>query len=446
MVSDKQLVGLSESRLYYIFLFTVYKIFLEYVYVRAVSYWYSYLGFIFQPNYAKCLISYALFISCVLIIPRNYSVCGILISLFFSISTIPMLSFYWLADKETLFSIYAVLFFCIMVCISRIEVRKTIIKLNEQFYEYEFLITLIFIIYVFSCFAFGTIRGGIDIRAISFSSIYQLRSEEKSSGIFEAYFVNWCAKSLFPMLMVYYLYTQKRIRVLICLICQFYLYLCYGYKAYLLSAAMTFFIYFFGKIATKIRFRTNTLNVFVLIVGLIPCCLSTMKGIVGKIGFLINNTYSMRMLFEPARISNGYFSFFSSNKKMFFSEGLIGKILGLDYAYDTAIGFVITKYLNGEDAISNSNTGIVADSFSQLGFVGIIIIAVLAGLIFLVIKMINIRFPLYCIAATFFYPVVMLNDNPLLTNILTNGWFIDILMLALIEKALEINQKKVQSA
>ena len=142
------------------------------------------------------------------------------------------------------------------------------------------------------------------------------------------------------------------------------------------------------------------------------------------------------MLFEPARIQNGYFDFFSSNNKLFFSEGLIGKLFGLHYPYDNAIGFVITRHLNGIDAVSNSNTGVIADSFSQLGVPGIVIIAILMGAIIVLIKRICIYTPSYCITAMFFYPIFMWNDNPLLTNLLTNGLVLDIILLVLVEGAL----------
>ena len=121
---------------------------------------------------------------------------------------------------------------------------------------------------------------------------------------------------------------------------------------------------------------------------------------------------------------------------MFFSEGLIGKLFGLHYPYDDAIGFVITRHLNGIDAVSNSNTGVIADSFSQLGVPGIVIIAILMGAIILFIKKICIYTPSYCITAMFFYPIFMWNDNPLLTNLLTNGLVLDIALLILVEGVL----------
>lgn len=93
------------------------------------------------------------------------------------------------------------------------------------------------------------------------------------------------------------------------------------------------------------------------IVLLIPSYFSRMQNIIGKISFKINNVYAMRMLFEPARIEYGYFDFFSSEKKLFFSEGLIGKAFDLNYPYDRPIGFVITNFLNGEDAVNNAIRG-----------------------------------------------------------------------------------------
>ena len=105
----------KESIIQYLAVFTVYKIMLEIVYIVAVSYWYSYLGFVYKPVVWKCVLSYVLFEILVCKLERSVSVNGILVNTFFSICITPMLSFYWLADKNTLFLIYEVLFFIILI-------------------------------------------------------------------------------------------------------------------------------------------------------------------------------------------------------------------------------------------------------------------------------------------------------------------------------------------
>ena len=426
----------KESIVKYLALFMGYRVLLEYVYIIAVSYCFEYLGFPYTPNISKCVISYLLFWFLICTLDRRVSINGILVNSFFAICIIPMLSFYWLADKQTLYIIYEVVFFLILNFISRRNVKPLVFSIGSKFNRYEIAIQVLFAGYVVLCVFFGLKQGGIDTRAFSFSSIYKLRSEGTSIDGVSSYILSWCAKSFFPVFLVYFLYVKQYLKVVICLCCQVFLYLCFGYKAYILSAVMTFVVYFIAKKSVMEKYESNICTTSIYFVALIPCALTRLGGILGKIGFSINNIFAMRMLFEPARIQNGYFDFFSSNNKLFFSEGLIGKLFGLHYPYDDAIGFVITRHLNGIDAVSNSNTGVIADSFSQLGVPGIVIIAILMGAIILFIKKICIYTPSYCITAMFFYPIFMWNDNPLLTNLLTNGLVLDIALLILVEGVL----------
>lgn len=433
----------KESIIQYLAVFTVYKIMLEIVYIVAVSYWYSYLGFVYKPVVWKCVLSYVLFEILVCKLERSVSVNGILVNTFFSICITPMLSFYWLADKNTLFLIYEVLFFIILNTVTKGNKKTLVFTWHNDNFKYDTIINVIFIGYVLIAIFLGIKRGGIDARSFSFKSIYDLRSETSNISGIESYLVEWCAKSFFPIFVVYFTYVKKYVKAIICLGTQIFLYLCFGFKAYLLSAIMVMAVYFITKNSEKKNHRSNIRIMIIFFVGLIPSFFSTLKGVFGTVCFSINGVFAMRMLFEPARIQNGYFEFFSQNSKLFFSEGLIGKLLGLNYTYDTAIGFVVTRYLNGADAVSNSNTGIIADSYSQLGLLGIIVIALLMGIIIVLIKRICVYTPSYCIASMFFYPVIMWNDNPLLTNLLTNGLALNIILLILVEGALRLRNRKI---
>lgn len=424
----------------YILIYTIYKIMLELAYILGVSYWYGYMGFIYTPNFVKLVFSYFVFWVLIMIIPKKTSKYGMLINLYFSICVVPMLSFFWLANRMTMHILLVVMFFVVMLGSSKIQAPFQIMLAGSN-YKYQFVIHIIFILYVFTCIFMGIKRGGIDQRAFSFDSIYSLRSEEYSQTIIEGYLVNWCAKALFPTLSVYFLYSKQYIKNIICLALQCFLYLCYGYKAYILSALLGMGLYMLGVLFSTIRKETNLEAILVFIAMLIPTYFSRIGNFIGKIGFKVNNVYAMRMLFEPARIEYGYFDFFKNNDKLFFSEGLVGRAFDINYPYDKPIGFIITNFLNGNDAVSNANTGILADSYAELGVLGVLLIAIVAGVIFGFIEKITCDLPVYVVTGILAYPIVMLNDNPLLTNLLTNGWFIDIFMLFLIEGA--VREKKI---
>lgn len=71
----------------------------------------------------------------------------------------------------------------------------------------------------------GVKRGGVDSRALSFESIYSLRGEAYSQTALEGYLINWCTKALFPTLSIYFVYTKKYTKTIICFVLQiFYIY------------------------------------------------------------------------------------------------------------------------------------------------------------------------------------------------------------------------------
>lgn len=429
----------------YMFAYTAYKIMLEFAYAFGVSYWYGYMGFENTPNVGKMILSYIVFWMLVIILPKEPSKYGSLINLYFSICIVPMLSFYWFANRRTIYALLVALFFVILIGSSKLQM-KSFVALKGRNEQYEFIINIIFIIYICMCIFMGIRRGGIDSRAFSFDFIYSLRAEFYSQTVVEGYLVNWCAKALFPTLSIYFIYRKKYIKVAICISLQVFLYLCYGYKAYLLSAFFGIGLYLIGKYFDLIKKHTNLVALIVFSIMLFPSYFSRIENVIGKIGFKINNVFAMRMLFEPARIEYGYFYFFESIEKLFFSEGLIGKAFDIKYPYDKPIGFIITNFLNGIDAVSNANTGILADSYAELGILGIFLIAIIAGMMFALIEKIAYDLPDYVILGMLAYPVVMLNDNPLLTNLLTNGWIIDIFMIFLFEGAVKKQNPKLAMA
>lgn len=430
----------KESALKNIGVLTLYKLFLEFIYVMAVSRFWAHNGFVFTPNFSKCILSYVLFFMLVCTLEREVAVNGIIVNFFFIICIMPMLSFYWLADKKTLYLVYEIIFFIILNGVAKINLEPMKIKFVNQFSRYDVIINFIFVIYIAMCLYFGYKRGGVDPRSFSFETIYDLRSESgKIIGI-QAYLVEWCAKASFSFFLVYYLYIKNYIKVVLCLLCQVFLYLCFGFKAYLLSAVIILPIYFFTRYLEMRHYESNIDVVFIFLLGLIPCAFSNHNGMFGDIGYKLSDTFAMRMMYEPARVQYGWFEYFSRNNKLYFSEGLIGRLFGLNYPYDEPIGFVITRYMNGENVVSNSCTGIVADSYAQCGLFGIIVVAIFAGLLVAFLKMLSVYIPKYCISAMFFYPVFMWNDNGFLTNLLTNGWAIDIILLFIIDGDLKTRE------
>ena len=123
----------------YILIYTFYKIMLELAYIIGVSYWYGYMGFLYIPNLCKMVVSYLILVALVVVIPKDATKYGTLINFYFSICIIPMLSFYWLANRMTVYVLLVITFFVVMVCSSRVQIPYQMI-LNGENYRYEFVI------------------------------------------------------------------------------------------------------------------------------------------------------------------------------------------------------------------------------------------------------------------------------------------------------------------
>lgn len=412
---------------------TFYRMLLDYTYSSFISPTFFYMGHIFIPNIGKGIFSYFMMYVLFLCIPQKHSKYGQFLNLFFSFSIVPLLSFYWLADKDTNSMVLSCLFFLIMTLSFRNSSKPIVLKKSINYIK---IIELIFYFYIFACIYLGIKRGGIDMRSLNLGSIYSLRSEYNGTGTISGYLLNWCTKAFFPTLTTYYLFTNHKFKVLIAILMQFFLFMCYGSKAYLLSIFLLVVIYYLIKHVTKYPSYINMLIQSFFGLLLIPIFFTKYNNILGKLGVLFRDVYGLRMFFEPSRIKFGYFSFFNYYPKLYFSEGIIGKLLNLHYPYDKPIGFIITKFMDGSKAVSNSNTGIISDSYAQLGIFGIILIAFLTATTFYFIVGVTNNLPNYFVLSALVNPIALLNDNAFLTNILTHGWFIIIIMFLLFEGAL----------
>ena len=324
------------------------------------------------------------------------------------------------------------LFFLILILSVSSNKKKLIVK--GECKTFKKILFIIFVLYLIICLAMGVQRGGIDARAFSFTEIYQMRAEYDDSSGISGYLASWCAKSMFPIFTSYFLYLDKKKYVFLCILAQLFLYFCFGYKGYLFSIFFVVFLYYTLKKYNSSQNDTVILLGFILLSSL--SLLIYFEGILGIIGKNVSSVFAMRMLFEPSRIAFGYIDFFSGEEKLYFSEGIIGHLLGIPYRFNEPIGYVLTKYMNGIDVISNSNTGIISDSYAELGMCGVVIISCLTGFIFKFIERATNYIPSFVVMASLGHPIVILNATPLLTNILTNGWALDIILLMIINGSL----------
>ncbi|WP_313586239.1 hypothetical protein [Exiguobacterium sp.] len=321
----------------------------------------------------------------------------------------------WLSGQSSIYYFTVVIGFIIISMFIKMKKVYIISKFQYSNNLFYLLYLFYFIITVYLIF----IRGGIDLRAVSLEEIYSLRSEQNIDGI-NGYLLNWSAKVFCPFFIAFYLYKKKYSLVILTVFLQLIMFLSYGYKAYLFSVIMLAFV-LIGK--RKNNFEKNfSLGVsFSIITSYIVYVLFTSTTLI--------NTIAFRLIFVPVQIQYQYFDYFSKFEKMNFSQSIIGKLFNVEDDYHQPISFVISMYYQG--VISNSNTGIFSDAFANGGFVLMIIYSMIVGCIFYVIDIVTFKIPVVYTVSALSYLMFVLNDNSLLTSLLTGGLALMIILLFL---------------
>ncbi len=288
-------------------------------------------------------------------------------------------------------------------------------------------LNMIFVTYVFSTIYLIVKRGGIDIRALNFDLIYDLRAENQISG-FTGYLMNWSTKALCPFFLAYFYYRKKYIIMLSVILLQLMMYLSFGNKAFLLSIG----VIFMGIVITK---RGRYIREMVLcMTGLnITAYFLSNFGISDS----LRTAIPYRLTFIPAQIQFQYYEFFSNREKLFFADGIIGKLLNIQSPFSQNISFVIGSYFSHNGLGSNSNTGIFSDAYANGGIILMISIAIVFGIILNFIDSITEKIPLHISVGSVSYMIFILNDTALLTTLLTGGLWLVILLLLLFNSSAE---------
>lgn len=370
---------------------------IDIVFIKYIESWFLYLGLIVTtPRKKRTIVSYYLVMQlCIMIAP--------------------MLSMYGLGNRSRNF-IYMVSATHFLQCFldryinwnSKVRIEK------GNRISWILIAMLVSITFLFTI----PMKGIPNLSALDFSNVYEIRAENVMN-----FPLNYLLPCLFsvviPIILVYSLENRKYWLLFLSGMIILYFYLVYAHKSWFFSFFMIIIVYllikrelFIGGISWGMSFM-----VIGLLLGLsfsekflTPCSL-----------------FIRRVLFLPADIKYEYYSFFASRDKLHFSEGLIGKIFGMEPPYNKPITYIIGDYMNQEG--SSCNTGYLADGYANLGIIGIF----LAGILLLILLKLfdavsqeNMFYPNFAILV---YNLYGLNDGALLTKMLTGGLGVALILL-----------------
>jgi hypothetical protein len=132
----------------------------------------------------------------------------------------------------------------------------------------------------------------------------------------------------------------------------------------------------------------------------------------------------------PAQLSFFYYDFFSENGFTFLSQHHIFRNF-IEYPYYLDPPHLIANfYFNESEA--NANNGIYADAYMNFGFVGFVLWAFLLTIILKLADGFSRNKKIIITIAAVAMPVISLSNSALLTNLLTHGLLLSLVVLYLL--------------
>lgn len=404
----------------------VYRIAIDYYYYNHVAPFWAYAGLTRDFSLEKTIISYTIcaFIFLVINWDDNEIYNNVLQSMY-AIIIIPLLSFYGLSNKQTSFAIACSIGFLITILLANSSANKhTTLSLGQLSRIKHMDVIAIGMLVLTVLYMLRLYGLHLDVIDILGPSVYDLRRAQSSihaSGLM-GYLIVWSYKIICPLFLALSLSQKKKFLTVFFASLQILMYLASPHKEILFSIVLIIGAYY----ATKKRVFS-----YGLIGGITGLLILDSLTIKNGVGNVISATLR-RLLFYPAAIKYEHFTYFSGHNKLFFSEGILGRLLGIKYEYGSmSTGQVIAAYFHG--TVSNSNTGYLAYAYDDLGFLGIILASILVAILIIVLQRIVSERNKVFIFSVAIYPFIELNDLSLLTMVLTGGLAVLILVAILLE-------------
>lgn len=406
----------------------LYKFFLDIYYIFVVSeYWLS-DGLTCSPSAIKYFASWILyFIGYTLIMSVEDHIISVFLQLQWILTIAPTIVILGVqSNRSVCYIVYILLVVVVQVAIGRNNGIKVPVSFgNENLAQYVSggLCVAVAAIWIIM----ATWNDFAGLKAFDIGYIYEMRSKLVYPPMF-GYIVSWITRAIIPWLFMIGLHGKRMVLILYSVFFQIMFYMILGHKAPVLLMGIILAVYVASK--RKILLLGSYFAMLcALVIGTIGGWLEIKSDVNSMV--VINALLGERTLFIPAVIKHQFYEFFSQYPKLFFADGMIGKLLSQTNLYNNSSGFVIYAYNNQGSLAVESNAGYLADSYAQMGVIGMLTIGILVILMVKFVSKYSKHMPmelLCCIVACF---SVLLNDGAFFTILLTGGIWIMLGMLTI---------------
>lgn len=396
----------------------LFKIVLDFSYYFVICQVFGDLKFELHLNSLKLVESYFLFLIIFILMPKSSKkLSNILVWLLVLLSYIPMLTIFAFMDEARVF-MYAVTAFWMLVCLLLHTPTISLAPLKQSgIIRYSLFICLGVTVFLM-VYKYLGLWFKFDL-----TGVYEIRRQYVEAGIpLAGYLFNWVAFVVNPVFFAVFVKKRKWFPVALIVVLQILLFSTTGLKSFLFALP-------FVLILMWIVTRKNPLAY--MGIGLVGIVLLGVLSHWLIDDVWISSLFTRRTLLVPAQLSFFYYDFFSKNELIFLSTSRLG--FWVDYPYHLAPGHLIAETYFGRPA-TNAVTGVVGDAYMNFGFIGLALWSILLVIVLKLVDACSRRVDLRVGIAAIAMPAVTLTSGGLLTNLLTHGLLLALLLLYLLPK------------
>lgn len=357
----------------YFVMFICLKVLMDLFFVVVVAEVYPYHYYQVHGNVLKYFLTWILLLVIFALMPRKEnSVRDFFLHMQLIIMVMPMMTMYAFTEgKSTKYLLMVTISIIIECFILRPDGREyKIIKIKGL----KPFVSVFLLIAIPICSILLINYGGFSgLSAFDLSQLYVIRQNASYPTIL-SYVSSWLTYIVIPFFTVY-CFEKKRYGMAMLLIFDtLILYMVLAKKVIYLSLIVVLGVYLISKTGQLVNIMYMGISAL-LIAIIVMFLIDKSGGDVSAITIYPTALLGDRFLYGPALNKFLYYEIFSEYPKLYFSDGMIGRLMGLTNMYNYGPGQLVFGYVwNGRFGESNSCTGYLGDGYAQMGFWGIVIL------------------------------------------------------------------------
>ncbi len=435
-------INRRDPMFYQLALFCLYKIALAVVYNKGIVPTYYYVGFLSNYSLFNDLIGWLLFVVLsirLVMIDHNKGAIfskAVGFTLFLLIYT-PFSVAFSFGMYDSPFFIANNIYWFVLIFFLASQSKKRLkpiphliagsFSIGEKFVEVFGVASLVLILYI--SWKYTGFRLNLSIL-----NVYVLRSEARAYSMptIIRYMFGW-TRIVNSICLCMSLVRRKKIMPLVFLFNQFLSFGIDGMKSSLFIMILDILIYVFYRFKLyKNEFTFIALGFNAFAIGAIAeMLLFKTKWLVYLIAY--------RMEFLPVNISYHFYDFFTHHEPDYFRSSFL-RLFGFESPYEN-INYMISGVYSG-DYSSQANNGLISDAITNMGYSGIVLMPIILVLFLHLFDRCCQGINNYLIITLAMYCAMTFSNMFFLTNLLTGGWIVALLLVILMNRDQTYLKKK----